>query len=344
MTAGTGFLALSPERRALAFEQAATERGVHPVVIEKDFWVCWLLSLLFSRSELGPQLVFKGGTSLSKVFGVVERFSEDIDLSVDLEFVGFDPETFATLTSRTKRDAAVAEMQRLCARKTDEMIMPVMEAAIREELGGTANGANWLHYELEETSGSPTLSFRYPTTRPNPLGYVRQEVKLEMGSLTDQRPIGRYPVRPWIAENFPALFVEWRCDVTALELGRTFWEKATILHSEYFRPVEQPTPPRYSRHYSDMACLLGHRDATTFIEDKDGCARVAEWKARTFPRAWAKYDLARHGTFHLLPAESRRADVAADYAAMRPMFLIEPEPFEKMMERLAVAEKRINSL
>jgi hypothetical protein len=344
MTGSTGFLALSPERRGRAFEQAATERGLDPVIIEKDFWVCWLLGLLFSRPELGPQMVFKGGTSLSKIFGVIERFSEDIDLSVDLEFVGFDPQAFDLLTSRTKRDAAVAEMQRLCGQKTDETIMPVMEAAIRELLGETANGANWLRHELEDASGSPILYFRYPTTRPNPLGYVRQEVKLEMGSLTDQRPIGRYPVRPWIAENFPALFVEWRCDVTALELGRTFWEKATILHSEHFRPSDQPTPSRYSRHYSDMACLLSHSDASVFIGDKDTCVRVAKWKAFTFPRAWAKYELARHGTFHLLPAESRRAELAADYAAMRPMFLGEPEAFDKMMERLAVAEERMNSL
>lgn len=74
------FLTLAAERRALAFEQAATQRAVSAVVIEKDFWVCWLLSVLFSQPALAPHLVFKGGTSLSKVFGVIDRFSEDIDL------------------------------------------------------------------------------------------------------------------------------------------------------------------------------------------------------------------------------------------------------------------------
>lgn len=108
------FLSLTPQRRALAFEQAATQRAVGAVIIEKDFWVCWLLAQLFSQTELAPHMVFKGGTSLSKVFGLIDRFSEDIDLSVSPTFVGADAEAFDALTTRTRRDAAISEMQRLC--------------------------------------------------------------------------------------------------------------------------------------------------------------------------------------------------------------------------------------
>ena len=104
------FLALTPERRALAFEQAATQRAVDPVIIEKDFWVCWLLGVLFEKPRLAPYLVFKGGTSLSKVFGAIDRFSEDVDLSVSPAFVGADAKAFDALTSRTQRDVAMAEM------------------------------------------------------------------------------------------------------------------------------------------------------------------------------------------------------------------------------------------
>ena len=81
------FLELPIEERGLYFAQAATRRGLSPVILEKDFWVCWLLGVLF-ESRFADSLVFKGGTSLSKVFGVINRFSEDIDLSLSPEFLG----------------------------------------------------------------------------------------------------------------------------------------------------------------------------------------------------------------------------------------------------------------
>jgi predicted nucleotidyltransferase component of viral defense system len=84
------FVALAPERRALAFAQTAARMAVSSVMVEKDFWVCWLLGLLFADSDLAPHLVFKGGTSLSKVYGVIDRFSEDIDLSMSPTFIGAD--------------------------------------------------------------------------------------------------------------------------------------------------------------------------------------------------------------------------------------------------------------
>ena len=80
------FLELPPSERRLYIEQGATRRNVSPVILEKDFWVCWLLGILF-ESEFAGSLVFKGGTSLSKVFGVIERFSEDIDLSLSPAFL-----------------------------------------------------------------------------------------------------------------------------------------------------------------------------------------------------------------------------------------------------------------
>jgi hypothetical protein len=337
------FLELTPERRARAFEQAATQRAVGAVIIEKDFWVCWLLGMLFSQPTLAPHLVFKGGTSLSKVFGAIDRFSEDVDLSVSPAFVGADAQAFDALTSRTKRDAATAEMQRLCGVKAQDTIAPVLEAAIRTALGASGEGGSWLSYEVDTQAGSPILSFNYPAGQTTGFTYVRRDVKLELGSLTDQQPVGQHAVRPWVAEEFPAVFADWRCEVIALELPRSFWEKATILHAEYHRPEAQPTPARYARHYSDLARLLEHPSAAVFMADKALCARVAGWKSRVFARGWARYDLARHGEFRLVPPAHRQAALAADYAVMRPMFLREPPPFAQVMQRLAAAEQTINS-
>ena len=259
MSMSKAFLSLRPEDRKFAFDDAALRLGMAPVILEKDFWVSWLLGLLFAQPELAPHLVFKGGTSLSKVFGVIDRFSEDIDLCLVPEFVGADAVGFDELRSRVKRDAALMEMQRLCGLKVQDVVAPLLEEAIAQALGAPSSGA-WLHYELDTDAKSPVLYFGYPSTQAQGFEYVRREVKLELGTLTDQQPTGRYPLRPLLADAYPALFADWTCDVTALELQRTFWEKATILHSEFFRPEGSATPDRYARHYFDMravqACLL----------------------------------------------------------------------------------------
>ncbi|WP_297727025.1 nucleotidyl transferase AbiEii/AbiGii toxin family protein [Limnohabitans sp. Rim8] len=145
MTLATKFLSLSPEQRGLVFEQAAAGLAGHDVILEKDFWVSWLLGLLFAQPKLAPFLVFKGGTSLSKVFGVIDRFSEDIDLCLVPEFVGADVAGFEALKSRVKRDAAVLEMQRLCADN----------AELGSELGSDPN-QNWGQIPIVLTAKPPS--------------------------------------------------------------------------------------------------------------------------------------------------------------------------------------------
>lgn len=337
------FTAMSIEDRKLAFDNAALTLHLNAVILEKDFWVSWLLRLLFAQPELAPFLVFKGGTSLSKVFGVIDRFSEDIDLCLVPEFVGADAQGFDTLTSRGKRDAAVLEMQRLCADKVQLVVMPLLESAIIDVLGSAPTG-KWLHYELDADAKSPIVYFRYPTSQSHGFDYVRREVKLELGTLTDQQPTGRYPIAPMVASVFAALFSDWQCEVVALELQRTFWEKATILHAEYHRPADSPTPDRYARHYFDMVRLLAHADAPQFLADKTQCERVVGWKSRVFARGWARYDRAGHGTFRLVPPVARQADLARDYATMRPMFMTEPPSFDVLLRELGNAENAINNL
>lgn len=335
------FLTSSEANRFAAFTQAADRLGISTVVIEKDFWVCWILSLLFADPELAPHLVFKGGTSLSKVFNAIDRFSEDVDLSLSPSFVGADIAGFEKLTSRTKRDKAVVEMQRLCGVATERHVMPGLDVQIRNALGNHP-GRSWLTYELDPQGHSPVILFHYPKIESAGLPYIPPSVKLELGSLTDQQPTGSHPVRPWVADVFPHLFEEWTCLVTALDLGRSFWEKATILHANFHRPADQPVPARYARHYADFARLVGHKSARELMGNEELCLRVADWKQRVFASGWARYDLARAGTLRLAPPESRRQELARDYEAMRPMFLVEPPPFEDVLRVIAEAEAMIN--
>lgn len=342
MAANLRFLDLPPARRALAFEQAAANMATTSVMVEKDFWVCWLLQLLFSDVDLAPHVVFKGGTSLSKVHGVIDRFSEDIDLSLSPSFVGFDETSLDAGASRTRRQADMLELQQRCSDRTRGSVAPRLESAISAQLGRRANGAPWLRFEVDAVAKSPVLWFDYPGQQATGFEYLRRAVKLELGSLTDQQPTGQHTVQPWVAAQFPAAFVDWHCVVTALELPRTFWEKATILHAEYHRPPGQVMPDHYARHYADMARLLQHPQAQTMLEDHALCARVVAWKAHMFARQWARYDLARPGTFRLTPADKRVASLAKDYADMAPMFLASPPPFDAVLAQLAAAEARLN--
>ena len=336
------FLSLPADERALVIQQTAIALNASSVMVEKDFWVCWLLGLLFADPELAPHIVFKGGTSLSKVHAAIDRFSEDIDLSLSPAFVGADEAAFEALESRTRRDAEMARMQDLCTGRTRDTVAPRLEEAVRAQLGRPKGSATWLTYEDDREAHSPILFFSYPSTEPAGLAYLRRDVKLEFGSLTDQQPTGRHSVRPWVAEQFPQIFDDWTCVVTALELQRTFWEKATILHAEHHRPADQPTPDRYARHYADMARLLQHPDGPVMLADAAQCARVVRWKSRAFARRWARYDLAHPGTFRLLPAPDRIDFLARDYAAMAAMFLASPPAFDAVLAQLEAAEEALN--
>jgi hypothetical protein len=329
------FLNLPSDERRLYLEQAALRRNVSAVLLEKDFWVSWLLGILFA-SEFAGSLVFKGGTSLSKVFGVIERFSEDIDLSVSPEFLHL-PEAG---TSRNQANKWMTAAEAACAIAVEKQIAPALDTAVAAVLG-KAKGA-WFEYMTDAASHSPVLLFHYPSTQPVGFAYLQRSVKMEFGSLTDQQPTGRHAVRPLVAEILPDAFPDWRCDVVALEVERSFWEKATILHAEYHRPAERVTPDRFSRHYADTAALARHPAGAAAITQDDLRERVVAWKKQFFGSTWANYDLAKPGTFRLVPPGERIRALRLDYEAMRDMYLSEPIAFDEVLTVLEELEQRIN--
>ncbi len=330
-----GFLKLPLDERRLYIEQAALRRNVSPVLMEKDFWVCWMLAVLFA-SKFADALVFKGGTSLSKVFGVIDRFSEDIDLSLSPDFLGLS----GAGTSRNQADKWMKAAEAACGAAVANTIAPLLEVAVTEVLG--AKAGDWLEFRIDPGTNSPVLLFHYPTSQPTGFDYLKRSVKLEFGSLTDQQPTGRHAVRPWAAEAHEAAFSDWTCEVVALELERTFWEKATILHAEHHRPSDKPSPERFSRHYADTASLARHPTTTDAIQNDALRERVVEWKRRFFGSGWARYDLARPGTFRLVPPSERHPVLSRDYRAMREMYLSEPPSFDELLSTLAELERRIN--
>jgi len=314
------------------------------VMVEKDFWVSWTLAVLFAHPEFGAQLVFKGGTSLSKVFGVIGRFSEDIDLSVGPVFLGISEELLEQAGSRNRRTELMRELEAACSERVQNRFVPELERMAHESLGKRPGGGSWMEFEVDAATHSPVVLFHYPSRAPTGFEYLRRFVKMEFGSLTDQRPVGTHAIQPWLAEGFPKLFKDFRCKLVALELERTFWEKATILHAEHHREAKKPFRDRFSRHYSDMAALARHAVVDRALACGDLRQRVADWKSRFFAASWARYDEAKPGTFRLVPPNFRLDELKRDYQAMQDMFLAQPPPFEDILMTVRDLEKRINGI
>lgn len=332
--------ATSPDgEKRETFLLAAKEVGLPPAIVEKDFWVCWLLGRIFSAPTLGPLCVFKGGTSLSKVFQAINRFSEDVDLGLSPASLGWSEADLDDAPSVSQRRKRMDKMMADCAEVVRSKFQPELEASVRSLLGTSSTGADWLAYTDDLAAHSPVLRFHYPSLVPAGTDYIERAVKIEFGALTDQRPTGKHAIAPLIAELAPGAFDDFGAEVVALEIERTFWEKATILHAEYHRPAEQAFRDRFARHYADFAALWRHPGGQRGAARRDLLERVRLHKSRYFSSSWANYATAVPGTLRILPPESRVPELRRDYAAMGPMFLTEPPSFVELLAILREAEQ-----
>ncbi|MEN3214003.1 nucleotidyl transferase AbiEii/AbiGii toxin family protein [Methylorubrum populi] len=339
---------LPADDRAALFGETGAGRGVADTIIEKDFWVCWTLRRLFGLPKgATATLVFKGGTSLSKAYGAIRRFSEDIDLSFDRAELGYtgdrNPEKEGITRKQADRliDDLVGDVERHIAEK----LLPALRAAIVEQLGEPTNG-EWM---LEIDAGdAQTINFHYPPALPSAeyagMAYITPRVKLELGARGDPWPTEEKNIRPYAADDYPDFFKEPNTSVTVLSARRTFWEKATALHAEAHRPAKSPTPQYFSRHYYDLAMLLDTAEGMVAATDFDLLAQVAAHKATFFRSGWASYDSARPGTLRLMPDETRIKDLHRDYQAMTPMMFDETPPsFDKILAKIAMFQEKFNT-
>lgn len=329
---------MTSQQRTEVFAETAAQMGVADAIVEKDFWVCWMLKQLFSINALRGRLLFKGGTSLSKVFHAINRFSEDIDLGVDYAALGFvgDRDPQREDISRSKRNTILADMLVACQQYIATEFIELAKNRCDEILGA---GDSWSLTIDEEDPH--IVRFRYPTAA-NALPYVRSQVVLELGTHAEFVPHGTFTIRSFVVEQFPNLAEDGEVTVEALLAKRTFWEKATILHAEYYRPEAKALPNRYSRHYYDLAMMAAGPIKTEALEDKELLEQVVRHKQTFYPSAWARYDLARVGSLRLIPTEERLASLQQDYRLMDVMIFAEPPDFSEVMTTLTNLEREIN--
>jgi hypothetical protein len=328
------------------FAATASRRGLTPAIIEKDFWVCWTLKRIFTLQDPPAGLLFKGGTSLSKVFGVIERFSEDVDLSFDRAGLGFGGESDPfNATTGKKRKQGLEALTEMCQRVIKEQLLPQLVAAFGDALGEPPSESWGVELDEDDPDGQ-TLMFRYPAgnrTRPtDEPAYIRPVVRLEIGARSDHWPIVEASVISYAAEAFPGAFKEAGAKVRVLAAERTFWEKATVLHMWHHAPADKKFRDRQSRHYYDVVRLYEHQLGRAAVKDIDLLLKVARHKEVFFPAAWARYAEAKPGTLRLVPPDTRLPELEHDYRNMREMIYGEPPKFERLLDVLSEIERKVN--
>lgn len=320
----------SEQARVALFTESAAVLKMSPGVVEKDFWVVWVLGRLFESDLLAGKILFKGGTSLSKVFGLIRRFSEDIDLIVNWnEVVTEDPHLMRSKTKQDRFNKMVPQLSRQYIKTT---FLPEVKRLLE----------GYCVAEIE-TEAPDVINIKYPSSFD--AGYIRPEIRLEIGPLALWIPNARYEIRSYVAEAFPALFSTPSCHVNAIKAERTFWEKATILHAEAFRPETKSFPARYSRHYYDLVMMAADPDVKkAALADMDLLHTVVAFKARFYPTSWAHYELSCPPTLRLLPPEHNLKALADDYKQMQVMLFGAVPSFDELMQTLEQLEIQINAM
>lgn len=334
---------MDADERRLLFEQTAANKGVQPIIAEKDFWVCWTLKRLFDLPEGHPNFLFKGGTTLSKVYGLTNRFSEDIDLSIDRHNLGFENERDpANVDGSNKQRRLLDELTEVCRHYIVSKLQPELTAKIVNELN-TESG-----WAIDLDAGNPgVLSFAYPRSENEDwesAEYLKPVVRLEIGARSDHWPASDQALRPYSAEEFPTFFEEPSCVVRALDASRTFWEKTTILHKLFHGGAKQAEKGRKSRHYYDVVQIARSPLCESILSDVALLEDVATHMHVFFPAAWARYDEARPGTLKLAPSNEIAGILEKDYHDMQIMiFDANPPTFEGLVQELRDLEDRINA-
>ncbi|MFZ5801472.1 MAG: nucleotidyl transferase AbiEii/AbiGii toxin family protein [Candidatus Omnitrophota bacterium] len=333
------FLLLKGSDKKVYFDVVANELDVTPQLIEKDFWVCWILKMLFSLPKSGNHLTFKGGTSLSKCYNVIKRFSEDVDVSIERTFLtsqeSIEPDRKQSSKENQRR---LDRLKQACQEKIGDVIIP----ELKDKIGSALSTIGKWEIKLDSDDlDKQTVLFTYPSVIDNgKSGYVQPVVKLELGARSEHWPVEVISVKPYVSNAAGKVTIE-STQVRVLGAERTFWEKATILHAI---SNGSKLRARMSRHYYDVGEMVGSSIYGKAIQNIDLLIKVAEHKALFFKDSKARYDLAKPGSLRLMPQDEHLVQLNDDYRQMQEMFFEDPPSFESVLEKLRTAEGEINRI
>jgi Nucleotidyl transferase AbiEii toxin, Type IV TA system len=334
-------IAATPRDRLDLFLATANRLGAPVGHVEKDFWVCWTLNALYQeRPSDQPRLLFKGGTSLSKAYGLIQRFSEDLDITVfrdDLDETA-SVEDLQALSNK-KRQARLDAIRNACRAH----ITGPLRDFIAAQLADATDGAGRIDID-DADPDRQTLLIWYPEIEPRDNAYVQPVVRIESGAKSALDPHRPVTILPYISEETADLDLAV-ANVAAIEPARTFWDKVVIAHGlrRWYerRGVLRQEGQRVSRHYCDLHCLFGADVGKAALKDRDLGADCVRHARMFFDRP--DYDLASAaGTFAIAPTDAMIDPLITDYAKTTPMIFGPPPPFDQILVSVKQIENLIN--
>ncbi|VWL85771.1 nucleotidyl transferase AbiEii/AbiGii toxin family protein [Oceanivirga miroungae] len=314
---------------------ASQKIGINEVVLEKDYWVCFILNYLFSECKWKNAFTFKGGTSLSKCFNLIHRFSEDIDLILDWRVIGYSLDEPWENRTNTKQD----KFNKNSNKKTQDFLKNEFLPQINKDLKKLLNDE--FKVSIDE-SDAQTILFEYP--KAFRFSYLTHAVRLEIGILAAWTPSEKVSIVPDLKKIYPVLFDGDFIEVKTVLPERTFWEKVTILHHEANRPKTLSMPKRYARHYYDLFCIANSNYKDRALNSLELLEKVVAFKQKFYPRKWANYEEANSKSIRLVPDTYRLKEIEEDYKNMIEMFFGDYPDFDEVMNRIIELEKEIHKI
>jgi Nucleotidyl transferase AbiEii toxin, Type IV TA system len=335
------------DRRDL-FVGAGNRLGTVQQNIEKDFWVCWTLDALFNGLQAGgPRLLFKGGTSLSKAYGLISRFSEDIDITVFRDDIGqaATVEELEALSGK-KRAGRLDAIREACQNYINGPLLEQLSGLLRELLETAKQAPELGRVEADpDDPDHQSLLLWYPTVTADGANYVRRAVKIEAGAKSALDPHAARTVTPYVAQDLADTNLTMP-NITTVDPGRTFWDKVVILHGLrrwWDRRGElRGGGQRVSRHYYDVHRLLASETGEGFISDSGMAADCVRHARMFFNRPDFDLATAAPGSYALVPHDEMLTNLEQDYRAMSGMIFGEAPAFRAIIDSIVNLEKRLN--
>lgn len=326
----------SADRLAL-FTESGARLGLPPFHVEKDYWVCWVLAVLFGDPETGPNLTFRGGTSLSKAWGLIDRFSEDIDLAMSRAWLGNAKDPGEAGIATAEKDRRLKALRDECRDMIASRLLPVLQKA-----AGNLSEPWRIEVEPLEKARDPfCLYFVYPGTGLQPPErYNKAWVKIELSGRADGWPMEKRMIRPYVAEVFPNETGDPRLNLSCVRPERTFWEKAALIHEQNIRPENRPLAEHMARHLSDLVRLW-----EADVASAEGSDRLFEGvkahRSAYFDYNWVNYGELTPSGLRLVPPQEKLPAWRSDFRAMRTMFIGDQPDFDEMIEKLMAIESSL---
>lgn len=339
----------SDEERKGVFLTAGSRMNTSLALIEKDFWVCWTLDAVFNGlPKERPRFLFKGGTSLSKAFDLIERFSEDIDLVVFRDDIGEAATAEAMKAmSNSKRKQKLEAIKKACHGYIANQMIPQLTKIVSDTMAkAKIPSSRWAVEQDPEDPDGQNILLTYPrVASENETSYVEGVVRIEAGARSALDPHQDLTIEPYVNQDVATgdLLVT---GVTTLDPGRTFWDKIIILHGLrqwYDRKDElRHGGQRISRHYYDVHALLADGQAGDWLADTKMAEDCAHHARLFFGSPHYGLELATPGSFTLMPTDDMREALAADYTAMAGMIFAKVPPLDEVLARVGELEKQLN--